>query len=137
LPIPRKRLRALLGAALTLERPQPTAPDRHADLEVSLVFCDDDFIQQLNRDFRSKDGPTDVLSFPQDAQSGLLGDIVISVPTADRQARERKQPRAREIEWLFLHGLLHLLGYDHQTEEQGEAMDSRARLALDRAGDDP
>jgi probable rRNA maturation factor len=94
-----------------------------------VVFCDDDFIQDLNREYRQKDHPTDVLSFPQDPQSGILGDVVISVPTAQRQAEGRGHLLEEEIEWLFLHGSLHLLGYDDETEEQAALMDRRASLA--------
>jgi probable rRNA maturation factor len=96
------------------------------------VLCDDPFIHQLNRDYRGKDKPTDVLSFEQDPDSGILGDLVISVPTALRQARAHKHPLASEIEWLFLHGALHLLGYDDETDEQAAEMDRRAQAALDR-----
>src|SRR5688572_6104934 len=113
LPIPRKRLQDLMAALLESERLTP-------DAEVSLVFCDEPFIHALNRDYRGKDKPTDVLSFPQDRESGVLGDVVISVPTAQRQAKERGHSLEAEIEWLFLHSLLHLAGYDHQTDEEAE-----------------
>src|SRR5438105_4264797 len=113
LPIPRKRLRQLLAALLELEGVSPNA-------ELSLVFCDDPFIHVLNRDYRGKDAPTDVLSFAQDGPGGLLGDVVISVPTARRQAEARGASVPDEIEWLFLHGCLHLLGYDDETDEQAE-----------------
>lgn len=95
-------------------------------MELSLVFCEDDFIHTLNREYREKDRPTDVLSFPQDPDAGLLGDLVISLPTATRQAAERQQSLATEVEWLFLHGCLHLLGYDDDTDEQADEMDRRA-----------
>ena len=97
-----------------------------------MVFCDEDFIHTLNRDYRGKDRPTDVLSFPQDPESGVLGDVVVSVPTAARQAKAQGHPLAREIEWLFLHSLLHLLGYEDDTDEQAEEMNRRARAALDQ-----
>jgi probable rRNA maturation factor len=100
------------------------------DVELSVVFCDDPFIHALNRDYRGKDKPTDVLSFPQGPETGVLGDIVISVPTAARQAAERGQPVGQEVEWLFLHGLLHLLGYDDSTDEEAEEMNRRAGEAL-------
>lgn len=99
-------------------------------MELSLVFCDDAFIHELNREYRGYDKPTDVLSFPQDDESGVLGDLVISIPTATRQAAGNGHPARTEIEWLFLHGLLHLLGYDDDTDEQAELMNERARLAL-------
>jgi len=122
LPIPRKRLRELLDALLASEGRSP-------EVELSLVFCEDDFIHALNRDYRHKDRPTDVLSFPQDGEAGLLGDLVISVPTARRQAASHGHPLAAEVEWLFLHGALHLLGYDDSTDEEADEMDRRARRA--------
>ena len=86
--------------------------------ELSLVFCDDDFIQKLNKDYRGKSEPTDVLSFPIDEENfepeiRLLGDIVISTETAVRQAESLKHPPMFEIVFLLIHGLLHLHGYDH------------------------
>jgi probable rRNA maturation factor len=103
--------------------------------ELSLVFCDDDFIHGLNRDYRGKDKPTDVLSFPQDPDSGLLGDVVISVAAAQRQAAERGHSLAEEVEWLFLHGALHLLGHDDETEAQLEEMIRRARRIQESLGE--
>lgn len=105
-----------------------------AEAELSLVFCEDDFIHTLNRDYRGKDSPTDVLSFTQDPDSGLLGDVVISVPTSARQAEARGHALEQEVEWLFLHGVLHLLGYDDDTDEQAEEMNRRARAVLEVAG---
>ncbi len=99
-------------------------------MELSLVFCDDAFIHELNRDYRGKDAPTDVLSFPQEETGGLLGDLVISLQTCRRQARVHRHPLAREVEWLFLHGALHLLGYEDGTDEQAARMDERALAAL-------
>lgn len=87
----------------------------------TLVLVDDARIQELNRDFRGYDRPTDVLSFPAgetppDAEP-YLGDIVISVETAGRQARRRSDSLQRELRVLALHGFLHLLGYDHETDD--------------------
>ena len=101
--------------------------EAHPTSEVSLVFCDDPFIHQLNRDYRGYDKPTDVLSFPQEGEQGLLGDVVISVPTCQRQARQRGHQASTEVEWMFLHGCLHLLGYDDATEEEAEEMSARAQ----------
>lgn len=106
--------------------------DAPQNVELSLVFCDDAFIHGLNREYRGKDCPTDVLSFGQDPDSGLLGDLVISVPAAARQAKAHGHGLAAEIEWLFLHGLLHLVGYEDDTDEQAELMTRRARRALAR-----
>jgi probable rRNA maturation factor len=72
-------------------------------------------MRSLNRRYRRNDRPTDVLAFPAEAD-GLLGDIVISLPYASRQAKRRGEPASREIDRLLLHGLLHLLGYDHETD---------------------
>jgi probable rRNA maturation factor len=90
----------------------------------SLVFVGDERMRYLNRTFRGYDRPTDVLSFPARAgdfpdEADYLGDIVISVETARRQARRRGSTLPRELRVLALHGLLHLLGYDHETD-QGE-----------------
>ena len=105
--------------------------------EVSFVLTDDERIHQLNKIYRGKDRPTDVLAFAMhegedgalSAQAGLLGDVVISVATAARQAAERKVTLADELELLFAHGLCHLLGYDHQDDAEERTMNARmARL---------
>ncbi|MGE0545577.1 MAG: rRNA maturation RNase YbeY [Kofleriaceae bacterium] len=105
-----------------------------ATLEVSLRLTSDAAIHELNRDYRGKNKPTDVLAFAQReaiaADQGLLGDIVISVETARRQA---KRGLLAELLHLASHGLCHLLGYDHQTDEQERVMNARAR-ALRREG---
>lgn len=100
--------------------------DRHR--EVSVFFCGDRRIAGLNRRWRRKGRPTDVLAFPAgDGERGFLGDIVISVPYATRQARRRGEAPSREIDRLLLHGYLHLLGYDHEVDD-GEMDDLEARL---------
>lgn len=97
------------------------------DAELSVVLCGDGFIQPLNRDWRGKDAPTDVLSFAQQEGDGLLsddpvlGDLVISIETAGRQADALGHALATEVTVLLVHGLLHLLGYDHETNEQDAA----------------
>lgn len=101
---------------------------------MDLWLCTDDEIQTLNRDYRKLDKPTDVLSFPQYEPGerpapGMpvhLGDVVISVDTAQRQADERGQSLGAEITWLFLHSVLHLIGYDDDTEEGLELMIAKA-----------
>ena len=98
-----------------------------ADLEVALRLCDDAAIHELNRDYRGKNKPTDVLAFAQReaaaADSALLGDIVISVDTAKRQA---KKGLHAELLHLASHGLCHLLGYDHRDDEEEREMNARA-----------
>lgn len=118
--------RVLEGAAASLD----------VEGEVALVFAGDAFLQKLNRDYRFKDKPTDVLSFPgPDKQMGL-GDIIISVETARKNAQGSGRSLDRELEILALHGFLHVLGYDHETDEgQMEALEKqlRARLLRRRA----
>jgi probable rRNA maturation factor len=100
--------------------------------ELSVLLVSDAAIQVLNRQHMGKDRPTDVLSFPLgDAPGGgaphLLGDIVIALPTAARQAKSRRRPLFDEARFLLAHGLLHLLGYDHATPAQKRRMDAAAR----------
>lgn len=88
-----------------------------AERSATLALVGDARIQELNRDFRGYDKPTDVLSFAGvDESVDYLGDIVISVETAARQARRRRSNLKRELKVLTLHGFLHLLGYDHETD---------------------
>jgi probable rRNA maturation factor len=96
--------------------------------EVSVLFCGDRRMRSLNRRYRRKNRSTDVLAFPAGDAGGLLGDIVISVPYAARQARRRREPVPRELDRLLLHGYLHLLGYDHETDDgQMDALEARLR----------
>jgi rRNA maturation RNase YbeY len=99
---------------------------------VSVFFCGDRRMAALNGRWRRRSRPTDVLSFPAGgATTGFLGDIVISVPYATRQARRRGETPAREIDRLLLHGYLHLLGYDHETDQgEMEALEGRLRARL-------
>jgi probable rRNA maturation factor len=99
--------------------------------ELGLVITDDANIHRMNREYRGIDGPTDVISFallegeefvmPPD-QTLHLGDIVISYPRALEQAVEQKHTVERELTWLVTHGVLHLLGYDHETDEDRQHM---------------
>lgn len=109
--------------------------------EVDITIVDDEEIHQLNRDYRGVDRPTDVLSFALDeddedepelleGQLHLLGDIIISAETATRQAEEFGHGLEREIVYLAVHGLLHLLGYDHMVEEDKVIMRAKEEEAL-------
>jgi probable rRNA maturation factor len=86
--------------------------------QVTVLLTTDESIRQLNRRFRGKNKSTDVLSFPADgpAADGIAGDLAISVPTAQNQAREQGHRLITEIKVLILHGLLHLAGYDHEID---------------------
>jgi probable rRNA maturation factor len=124
------RVRSVLTRASRAARLRPR--------EVSVLFCADARMRSLNRRWRGMDRPTDVLSFPAgDAADGFLGDIVISVPYASRAARRRSEAPAREIDRLLVHGLLHLAGYDHETDDgEMEALEARVRRRL-RIADAP
>ena len=109
--------------------------------EVDITIVDDEEIHQLNRDYRNVDRPTDVLSFALDeddedepelmeGQPHRLGDIIISAETATRQAEEFGHGLEREIVYLAVHGLLHLLGYDHMVEEDKVIMRAKEEEAL-------
>jgi probable rRNA maturation factor len=107
--------------------------------EVSVALVTDVRVRKLNRQYRGKDAPTDVLSFPADPESPslpdsadtFLGDIVIATGVARRQAREVRQSYANELRVLALHGLLHLLGYDHDSrDDDGRMARVEARLRL-------
>lgn len=88
----------------------------NSDASVTVAFISDKRIRGLNRQFRGVDKPTDVLSFPNDADDGDLGDIAISIETAAKQAKQNGLTVDGEIAQLLLHGLLHLSGYDHETD---------------------
>lgn len=121
--------------------------------EVALTFVDDEEIQALNKAYREKDKPTDVLSFPQwednddemtivydeddapEEDAEMIGDIVISLQTAKRQAEEFGHSLEREVCFLFVHGFLHLIGYDHEEGDAEEAeMFAKQDEILQKAG---
>ena len=111
------------------------------NIEVSILLTDDEGITILNRDYRDIDGPTDVLSFSQlegedefapDEEESVLGDVVISVETAERQAGEAGKNVEEEIDMLLVHGLLHLLGYDHAEAADAEKMFARQAEILNK-----
>ncbi len=105
-----------------------------SDAELSLLLVSDLEMRRLNHVYRGKDRPTDVLSFSQReglgmTANGLLGDVVISLDTARRQAADHRASLARESERLLIHGLLHLLGYDHErSRTEARRMQRRERV---------
>jgi probable rRNA maturation factor len=117
-----RRLRPWLAGLLAVVAP--------AAASFAVRFTGDRAIRRLNRDYRGVDAPTDVLSFPGEATpEGLhLGDVVVSVPTARRQAAARSHAPERELRALLLHGVLHCLGHDHETDDGAMARTER-RLA--------
>jgi probable rRNA maturation factor len=110
--------------------------------ELSVLLTDDPFIRGLNETHRGKDRPTDVLAFPllpageiePEAPAGaLLGDVVISIDTAERQAKQRRHALMDEITFLLAHGILHLVGYDHQTDAEEAVMNAMTRALVQAA----
>ena len=106
--------------------------------DVSIAFVDDEAMKNLNRQFRRKNKTTDVLTFPADETYGdpnrrgrPLGDIVISIDQARRQAADEKHSVATEVRYLILHGILHALGYDHETDNgEMNALELKLRDSL-------
>lgn len=110
----------------------------HDEVELSILIVDDAKIRKLNRQYRNIDAATDVLSFPQNAGeeaefiSHMLGDVVISVEMAQRQAAEHQFSVEQELVLLLIHGTLHLLGYDHErSSKEGEIMRQRTWKLFD------
>ena len=131
----RRSLAALARRALAAEGvPTPA--------ELSVVITDDETVQDLNRRYRAIDAPTDVLSFGPGSDDAFMtppgsphqvGEIVISYPEAARGAEEAGGAIDEELAHLLVHGILHLLGYDHESPEEGRAMRAREEALLGRA----
>jgi probable rRNA maturation factor len=101
--------------------------------EISVLLTDDAAVRELNRAWRKVDKPTNVLSFPAAKPAGgLLGDIAIAHETLAREAAGEGKPFLHHLAHLAVHGFLHLLGYNHQTDSQAEAMEGLERAALAR-----
>ena len=105
------------------------------DFEVSVSFVDNEEIQKLNRDYRNVDSPTDVLSFPMDAEETdlyipLLGDIVISAERALEQATEFGHSFLREVAYLAAHSMFHLMGYDHMNVQEKKIMRQKEKEVM-------
>lgn len=104
------------------------------DSEISLVFTDDAAIQVLNASWRGKDRPTNVLSFPQQPDGPMLGDIILAQGTVSRQAGLADLSIEHHIAHLIIHGFFHLLGYDHEEDDEAERMEELERRALASIG---
>jgi len=121
------------------------------DTEVSILLVDNERIKELNREYRQKDCPTDVLSFPMvdmlegemqsdvgdydlDEELLLLGDIVLSLEMAKKQAEDFGHSFEREVAFLVAHGMFHLLGYDHESEDQEKKMFAKQETVLEGIG---
>lgn len=104
------------------------------NVEVSVSFVGDEEIRELNRDYRGVDKSTDVLSFPMDDEfiivSRILGDVIINTRRVMEQAKELGHSNERELSYLTVHSILHLLGYDHMEDEDKREMREREKLAM-------
>ncbi len=113
------------------------------DREISFVLTDDKRIHELNKIYRHKDRPTDVLAFAMhegelgELAQGVLGDVIVSVPTAKKQADERAVRLVDEVTMLLAHGLLHLLGWDHRTDAEDRRMRAETARLCSAAGAAP
>lgn len=130
-------LEALTRDAVSASFAELRLGSRHRS-ELSVTFTDDAHMAVLNRQWRGKDGPTNVLSFPLtemkpgDPPPPLLGDIVIAFETVGREAREQGTPFLDHLAHLVVHGFLHLLGYDHLSDGEAETMEALERRVLAR-----
>lgn len=105
------------------------------NVQVSISFVGDEEIQRLNKDFRGVDSSTDVLSFPMDdefqIEETMLGDVIINTKRVLEQAKEFGHSNTRELSYLTVHSILHLLGYDHMEDEDKEIMRSKEKSIMD------
>lgn len=134
-----EKIGELLNYAAEMENVQ-------AGSELSVTFVSNERIQEINREYRDKDQPTDVISFALEEMGEgeievvgadiprILGDIIISVPRAREQADEYNHSFERELGFLAVHGFLHLLGYDHMNEQDEKKMFDRQKEILDGYG---
>lgn len=126
-----------------LQSAWPSISETNKDFEVSVVLADDDMLQQLNSQYRGKDRPTNVLSFPTELSDDNrlpngepmpLGDIVLSFDTLDREAKDLKIEMRDHFTHLLVHGMLHLIGFDHETDEDAAEMETKEIDILARMG---
>lgn len=129
----------ILGAELIAHRAAKAAFEaaEAGGGEVSIMLCDDARIRELNREFRKKDQPTNVLSFPSNATHNgvrFYGDVAIAFETVVREAREEGKRVDAHLTHLTAHGVLHLLGFDHENEDDAEKMESLETKILAKLG---
>ena len=119
---PKARALAKAAAVATLKAEQ------RADANIAILLAADARLQALNSAFRGKDAPTNVLSFPGAGEH--LGDIALALGVCAREAAEQGKTLAAHLQHLTAHGVLHLLGYDHETDAEAEAMEAKERQVL-------
>ena len=121
--------------ALTARAIEAASVDvKNTEGEISIVFVDDAAIQALNRDYRGKDKPTNVLSFPM--EGALLGDVILTRETIIREAKAQGKSVFDHLTHLIVHGFLHLLGYDHLEDSEATKMETLEIKALSQMGID-
>lgn len=116
-----------------------TKPKLHPEAEVSFTFSDDARIRALNAQWRGKDSPTNVLSFPATVgeeltSTPLLGDVLLAFETVEREAAEERKLFAHHTTHLIVHGFLHLLGFDHETDDDADVMENYESRILTELG---
>ncbi|MFZ5929812.1 MAG: rRNA maturation RNase YbeY [Pseudomonadota bacterium] len=127
------------AALLALDQGAADAADAGGEnFEISIVLADDAFVRDLNRQYRNIDRPTNVLSFPADDDDGLgprlLGDVVLAYETVQREADAAGKPLLDHVSHLIIHGTLHLLGFDHEDEQEAIEMEALETAILARLG---
>jgi probable rRNA maturation factor len=128
LPDAAARVRAAAEAALA----EAKGP---ADAEVTVLLTDDAEQRELNAQFRSKDKPTNVLSFPSpEFAAPHIGDVALAYETCAREAKEQSKPLRDHLSHLVAHGVLHLLGWDHESDAEAEAMEALERKVMAKLG---
>ncbi len=139
----------LVDAARLEEVARRTLEAERAQGDITILITDDETVAELNQRYLGKEGPTDVLSFPANGpnasdgfvlppgEAAYLGDILIALPYTQRQAERLGRPLADELALLVVHGVLHLLGYDHATPEEKAAMWARQNAILAALGMPP
>ncbi|NJM29475.1 MAG: rRNA maturation RNase YbeY [Rhizobiales bacterium] len=110
------------------------AMPKESEAEVSLLFAGDAQVAELNRRWRGKQGPTNVLSFPAPKGREALGDIVLASGVVAREAGEQSKSFADHTTHLIVHGVLHLLGFDHQSDSEAQEMEAREIIILEELG---
>jgi probable rRNA maturation factor len=105
-----------------------------APREIAVMLCDDAAMRELNGRWRGRPEPTNVLSFPSAGGTGMLGDIAIAYETTAREAETERKPLGDHLTHLAVHGFLHLLGYDHQSDAEAVAMERLEVVVLARLG---
>lgn len=115
-PSVEKRIRKVVSTTLSQAKVEPST-------EISIVLADDAFVHNLNKQYREKDKPTNVLSFPA-GEPGILGDIILAYETLKAEAAAQGKSFDHHLIHLTIHGILHLLGYDHESENEAEIMES-------------